>query len=124
VLNDQTYHVAMAAYLGAAVLALLLFAYWLRNSWRPAWIGLVVLCGAALLLTPAYPDAEVESFAPALIVAVFQWLTFDQAAAAHALRPLAFMLGAALVLSLLLGLTVLRHRGGKVTTTPREPAEA
>ncbi|TXS92966.1 hypothetical protein FV139_13505 [Parahaliea maris] len=122
-LNDQSYHIAMAAYLGAAVLALLLFAFWLRHTWRPAWIGLVVLCGAAVLLTPAYPDAEVETLAPALIVAVFQWLTIDQAAAAHALRPLGFMLGAALVLSLLLGLTVLRHRGHKVTAEAPETAE-
>lgn len=123
-LNDQSYHVAMAAYLGAAVLALMLFGYWLRNSWRPAWICLVVLCGAALLLTPAYPDAEVETFAPALIVAVFQWLTIDQAAAEHALRPLGFMLGAALVLSLLLGLTVLRHRGNKSVADGADAAEA
>ncbi len=109
-LNEQSYHFAMAAYFGAAVLALLLFAFWLRKSWRPAWIGLVVLLGAAVLLTPAYPEAAVDTLAPALIVAVFQWLTVDLAAAQHALRPLAVMVGAALLLALLLGLTVLRHR--------------
>ncbi|WP_116364249.1 hypothetical protein [Parahaliea mediterranea] len=109
-LDEQSYHIAMAAYLGAAVLALILFAFWLRKSWRPAWIGLVVLVGAALLLTPAFPQAGVDTLAPALIVAVFQWLTVDFAAAEHALRPLAVMVGAALVLALLLGVTVLRHR--------------
>ncbi|GAB3271991.1 hypothetical protein [Parahaliea aestuarii] len=121
-LNEQSYHIAMAAYLGAAVLALVLFAFWLRKSWRPAWIGLVVLLGAALLLTPAFPEAGVETLAPALIVAVFQWLTVDISAAEHALRPLAVMVGAALVLALLLGLTVLRHR--RVPATRDEDAEA
>jgi hypothetical protein len=110
VLSDESYHIALAAYLGSGLLALLLMAWWLRGHWRPAWINLLVLLGAALLLTPAYPEQGVTTMAPALIVAVFQWLTIDQAAAQHALRPLAFMVGAALLLSLLLGMTVLRHR--------------
>lgn len=109
-LNEHDYHVALAVYLGAAILALLVTAWWLRKSWRPAWIGALVLFGAALLLTPAYPEAGISTMAPALIVAAFQWLTVDLDAARHALRPLAAALGAALVLSLLLGLTVLRHR--------------
>jgi hypothetical protein len=110
VLSEQSYHIALAVYLGSALLALLLMAWWLRAYWRPAWINLLVLVGAALLLTPAYPEQGIATMAPALIVAAFQWLTVDQAAAEHALRPLLFMLGAALLLSLLLGLTVLRHR--------------
>lgn len=109
-LNQSGYQLAMVVYLAAGILALLALAWWLRRHWRPAWIGFVVLLGAALLLTPAYPEAGVDTLAPAVIVAAFQWMTVDQAAAEHALRPLAFMLGAALVLSVLLGLTVLRHR--------------
>lgn len=109
-LSEQSYHYALAAYGGAAVLALLLMAWWLRKYWRPAWIALLVLLGAALLLTPAYPEAGITTMAPALVVATFQWLTVDQAAAEHALRPLLFMVGLALALSLLLGMTVLRHR--------------
>jgi hypothetical protein len=110
VLTEESYHLALAAYTGAAVLALLLMAWWLRRTWRPAWIALLVLVGAALLLTPAYPEESVTTMAPALVVAAFQWLTVDSAAAMHAVRPLGFMVGVALVLSLLLGLTVLRHR--------------
>ncbi len=112
-LTEQSYQLAMAAYLGSALLALVLFAWWLRKVWRPAWIGFVFLVGAALLMTPAYPEAGVSTMAPALVVAVFQWFTVDQAAAEHALRPLAYMVGAALALSLLLGMTVLRRRKPK-----------
>lgn len=109
-LSEHAYHVALAAYLGAAVLALLLMAWWLRRSWRPAWISAMVLLGGALLLTPAYPEAGISTMAPALIVAVFQWFTVGLDAAQHALRPLLAMLGGAAALSLVLGLTVLRHR--------------
>lgn len=115
-LSETSYFMAMAAYIVAAVLALLLAAWWLSGRWRPAWIGLLVLLGAALLLTPAYPESGVTTLAPALIVAAFQWLTVDQAAAQHALRPLLFMVGLALALSLSLGLTVLRHRPAAADT--------
>ncbi|MFV0478921.1 MAG: hypothetical protein ACK5ME_13970 [Parahaliea sp.] len=109
-LNEESYQMAMIAYIASAVLALLLTAWWLRKSWRPAWIGFVVLVGGALLLTPAYPEAGINTMAPALVVAAFQWVTIDQSAAEHALRPLAYMVGGAAVLSLLLGLTILRYR--------------
>ena len=109
-LSEETYLIAMVAYITAALVALLCMAWWLRGYWRPAWIAALLLPGAALLLTPAYPEAGIDTMAPALIVAAFQWLTVDQAAAAHALRPLVFVTGAAALLALLLGLTVLRQR--------------
>ncbi|MBA6412092.1 hypothetical protein H2508_03100 [Parahaliea sp. F7430] len=109
-LSEETYQLAMASYIGAALLAILCLAWWLRKHWRPAWIAALLLPAAALLLTPAYPEAGIETMAPALIVAAFQWLTVDQAAAEHALRPLLFVFAAAVLLALILGLTILRHR--------------
>ena len=71
---------------------------------------LAVLLSGALLLTPAYPREGVETFAPALIVAAFQWVNEGREGAMHALRPLAFMSLAAVVLALLLRITVFRGR--------------
>ncbi|MBN7798365.1 hypothetical protein [Parahaliea mediterranea] len=119
-LSEQSYHIAMAAYLGAAVLALLLTAWWLRRRWHPAWIGLLVLPGAAVLLTPAYPEAGVSTLAPAVIVAGFQWLTVDQAAAEHALRPLLAAVGLALLLALLFAVALRLRRGSPPASAPAE----
>jgi len=88
-------------------------------------VVLVVLLGAALLLTPAYPKDGVDTLAPALIVASFQLLTEGFEAAGHALRPLGFMSALAVALALLLGLTVLRGRGPRSAHTkkPVQPVQ-
>ncbi|MFV0277998.1 MAG: hypothetical protein ACK5HY_12555 [Parahaliea sp.] len=117
-LSEQSYLMALVAYTGAALLSLLLLAWWLHQFWRPAWIALLVLVGAALALTPAYPEQGIATMAPALIVAVFQWFNEGQAAAEHALWPLGYALAAAVALSLLLGLTVLRSRRPRPAPTP------
>jgi hypothetical protein len=109
-LSESSYLTAMYAYVGAACVMLLYLAWWLSRHWRPGWVALVVLLAAALLLTPAYPRDGVDTFAPALIVAGFQFLTYGYEAAQHALRPLAFMSGLAIAVALLLRLTLFRGR--------------
>ena len=105
---------------------LLYLAWWLGRHWRAGWVALVVLMGAALLLTPAYPKEGVDTLAPALIVAGFQLFSDSYAAAEHALRPLGFMLALAVAVALLLGLTVLRGRGPRKARVekPAQPAQA
>jgi len=98
------------------VLLLLGLIVWLRKTWRPAWLGLVIFFAAALLLTPAYPGPGVDTMAPALIVAGFQLATNGVDAAEHALRPLVGMCLLALVLSVLAGMTVLRRRPDRKNT--------
>ena len=109
-LSESSYLTALYVYIGAALALMLLLGWWLRRSPGIALLA-VLLCGA-LLLTPAYPRDGVETFAPALVVAVFQWVNEGMEAAMHALRPLAFLSLAAVVLALLLRLTLFRGRRG------------
>jgi hypothetical protein len=110
VLSESSYITAIAIYIGAACAVLLCLGWWLARHWRPAWVALVVLLGAALLFTPAHPEAGISTMAPALVVAVFQMLTAGPEAAEHALRPLAVMSGFAVGLTVLLRVTVFRRR--------------
>lgn len=107
-LSESSYLTALYVYIGAALAMMLLLGWWLRRSPGIALLA-VLLCGA-LLLTPAYPREGVETFAPALVVAAFQWVNEGMEAAMHALRPLAFLSLAAVVLALLLRLTLFRRR--------------
>jgi phosphoglycerol transferase MdoB-like AlkP superfamily enzyme len=107
-LTEVSYHTAIYVYTGSALLALLFMVWWLRRSWGRGWRLLLLLAGAALLLTPAYPQEGVDTLAPALVVAAFQILTDGVDSAMHALRPLAAMLALALVLTLLLRFTLFR----------------
>lgn len=111
-LTESAYQFAMALYITAAVVALLLIVWWLRHRWQPVWLCLLGLGGAALLLTPAYPYEGVSTLAPALIVAPFQLLTEGIGAAQHALRPLAVMLAMAVAVTVLLRLSL--WRGGRM----------
>jgi thiol:disulfide interchange protein len=114
-LTENSYHMAIYTYVGSAAVLLAYLAWWLGRHWRPGFVALVVLLLAALLLTPAYPKTGVTTMAPALIVAAFQIVTHGLDAAQHALRPLVFMAGLAIVLSLLLSVTLFRTR------RPRKP---
>ena len=107
-LSESSYLTAMYIYLGAAGIILLYLTWWLSRHMRAAWVALLVLLAAALLLTPAYPKAEVDTLAPALIVAAFQLFTDGYEAAEHALRPLGSMSAIAVGLALLLRLTLFR----------------
>jgi hypothetical protein len=118
VLDENSYLMAIYVYVGSAVVMLIYLGWWLARHWRPAWVALVVLLMAALLLTPAFPKPGVTTMAPALIVAAFQFATDGPEAAEHALRPLIFLSGVAVVLALLLKMTFFRRRTGKVRKSP------
>ncbi len=109
-LTEDSYLMAMYAYLGAAGVLILYVGWWLSRHWRAGWVTLVVLLLAALLLTPAYPREGAETMAPALVVFAFQFLTTGIEGATQALKPLQFMCIAALALTVLLRLTVFRRR--------------
>jgi Na+/melibiose symporter-like transporter len=110
VLNDNAYFTAICIYVGSAAVLIMYIGWWLGRHWRAGWVTLVVLLLAALLLTPAYPKAGVHTMAPALIVAAFQFMTAGVEGARHALRPLIFMSGAAVIIALLLSISVFRRR--------------
>ena len=73
-LTEQSYAVALALYLSTGLLAsVLVYRFWLKG--RGLVLRRLVLGGMlGLLLAPAYPSAEAETLAPALIVAVFNLL--------------------------------------------------
>ncbi|MEP0202641.1 MAG: hypothetical protein ABJ084_00845 [Halioglobus sp.] len=123
-LTEESYLAAIYVYCGAAFVALLLLVWWLRKSWRPAWLVFGFLSGAALLLTPAYPQSGTDTLAPAAIVAGFQLLTDGLESAEHALRPLLFMLALAAGISLFLRFTLLRNRPSSATSTSTTNATA
>jgi hypothetical protein len=119
VLSESSYMTALYIYIGAALATMLYLSWWLSRHWRAGTVALCVLLTGALLLTPAYPKDGIETLAPALIVATFQWLTEGLEGAMHALRPLAFTCLVAVVLALLLRLSIFRNSGKK-----REPQAA
>ena len=121
-LTDASYHTALYVYCGAAVVALLLMAFCLRKVWGRSWRLLLVLLGAAQLLTPAYPHPGEETMAPALIVVGFQMLTDGLDSATHALRPLSYAAGLAVVLTLIARFTVFRRGQGAEPETQPEQA--
>ena len=109
-LTESTYLTAIYTYCGAAVMAALLLAWWMGRRWPNGWTALVVLLGAALLLTPAFPQPGVKTMAPALIVASFEFFLNGPEAARHATKPLTIACGIAVVLAIVLRLTLLRPR--------------
>ena len=123
-LSDSSYMTAVYAYCGAALVMVLCLTWWVGFRWRNGWSALLVLLAAALLLTPAYPREGVDTLAPALIVAGFQFATEGMEAAEHALRPLAVSCAVAVVLALLLRLTLLRKRKPEPKVAAASPAAA
>jgi hypothetical protein len=112
--------VAIIVYIASALLALLLGNVWLLPRAGLGLRALVTLPLAALLLTPAYIDAEADTLAPALVVAAFQILSGGPEAAMHALQPLVVFSGAALALGLLAFLLAL-WRGRRDANSDAEP---
>ena len=109
-LSESSYLAAIYTYIGAASTLLIYLAWILSRYWRAGWVALTVLLCAALLLTPAYPDAGVTTMAPALIVVAFEGLINGPEAAQHAIKPLGYMAGLALLVAILLRLTLFRKR--------------
>lgn len=109
-LTETSYLSAIYAYCGAAAMVCLVLAWWLWRRWRNIWVAAAVTLCAALLLTPAYPQPGVETMAPALIVAGFEFLLNGPQAAQHAVKPLAIACALALALAVLLRLTLLKPR--------------
>jgi hypothetical protein len=73
-LTAQSYAIALALYLSAGLLAsVLVYRFWLGGQ-SLLLRRLVLGAMFGLLLAPAYPSAEAETLAPALIVAVFNLL--------------------------------------------------
>ncbi len=94
-LTDAGYIGGFIFYIGATLVALVLFNVWFMPR---ASLGLRLLISlpiAAVLITPAYIDPEATTFAPALVVSAFRWLSEDLDAAMHSLRPLALFTGLA-----------------------------
>lgn len=109
-LTESSYLTAIYVYCGAAIVACLMLAWWLRRRLRNFWALALLLLAAALLLTPAYAQPGATTMAPALVVAGFELLLIGPDAAQHAVKPLAIACGLALMLALLLRLTILRPR--------------
>lgn len=96
VLETGSYITALLSYGLAAVVALLVMVWWLvKLGWGRFWIALLFWLGAALLLTPAYANMQADTFAPAVLVAVFQTAFFGVDTAIHAIRPLGVAMGIA-----------------------------
>jgi len=124
VLSESSYLTAMYTYIGAALAMMACLGWWFRR-WDPGLVALMVLLAGALLLTPAYPRDGVDTFAPALIVAVFQYVNEGVAGARHAIRPLGFTCLVAVVLALLLRLTLFRKGPKQRSSSPaKTPAKA
>ena len=109
-LTESSYLTAVYVYCGAAIVAFLVLAWWLRRHLRSFLTLALLLLTAALLLTPAYPQPGATTMAPALVVAGFELLLNGPEAAQHALKPLAIACGLALLLALLLRFTIMRPR--------------
>ncbi|MFK8043187.1 hypothetical protein [Congregibacter sp.] len=87
-LTDSAYLSALIVYSLSAILAVALMNYWLLRKRSLGVKLLISLPVLSLLLTPALIQPEADTFAPALVVLAFQWLSQGQEAAEHALRPL------------------------------------
>ncbi|WOJ94252.1 hypothetical protein R0135_03570 [Congregibacter variabilis] len=87
-LTESAYLGALIVYALSAMFAVALMNFWLLRSWSPGFKVLLSLPLLSLLLTPAFIQPEADTFAPAVVVVAFQWLSQGQEAATHALRPL------------------------------------
>ncbi|WOJ95715.1 hypothetical protein R0137_10710 [Congregibacter brevis] len=105
-LTDSAYLSALIVYSLSAMLAVALMNYWLLRKRSLAVKMMVSLPVLSLLLTPALIQPEADTFAPALVVLAFQWLSQGQEAAEHALRPLLMFTAIATAIGACLALLV------------------
>ena len=103
-LESSSYYFALSVVATTAIVALIWMRGWLRAlGLGRFWVGLLCWWGAALLLTPAYATSSAETFAPAIIVAIFQLALHDLPSAMHAIRPLMATLTAATLVAVIQG---------------------
>jgi hypothetical protein len=121
-LTDSGYFTALGVYLISAVLALLLMNLWVLRGRGMALRVLITLPLAALLLTPAYIEPGAETFAPAVIVAAFQWLAQGPEAAQHALRPLGLFTGGGFAVGVFLAVILVWRGRNREVDAPRATA--
>ncbi|MEM8564572.1 MAG: hypothetical protein AAGF57_20190 [Pseudomonadota bacterium] len=124
VLSHSAYVTGLYVYVGAGLAFVAYLAWYLSRFCRPATVAFWVLLSAVLLLTPAYPNAGIDTLAPALVVAGFQFFTQGQEGAMHALRPLAALCLVAIVVAVLLRFTLFRRRSGKAAAQAKNKAQA
>ncbi len=104
-LTSESYVIALACYVLAALVALRVLASWLPASWPAAarWGVLGLLAG--LLLTPALPSETATTLAPALVIVIFNTLFgAGWASAVPAVAQLLLATAGAAVLGVLSGL--------------------
>jgi hypothetical protein len=119
-LSEESYQLAWLVYFGAAATSILCM-----HLWWFAWLGgrlrlTVALLLAALLLTPAHPGEDIQTWAPAIVVGGFDLLTHGPDAAMQAFK----LIGLACLLALLPALvwSWIRQRRGRVPQAATEAA--
>ncbi len=101
-LTDTSYLYAISTYLVCGILLAFLLAYFSRNWLSRSLRAPCFLIFLGIFLVPAYPADGVQTMAPALVVAAFQFFTYDFDAASHAFRPLGLGLFFSCFVSLLM----------------------
>jgi len=112
-LTEQSYMNAWLVYGLATAAALFVLNRWMRGSIGPTARIFVLSMLGGLALTPAHPDETVATWAPALIVAAFDFLTEGAEAASRMVQPL--LAGQAVAFSL----AILLCLAGRVFGTGR-----
>ena len=100
-LTAETYYTAWLVYGVATLTALLVLNHWMRGGVSVVARKMLLLPLGGMALAPASPVISGETFAPAAIVAVFNYLTDGFGASLPALRALIGGLLLGVVLALL-----------------------
>jgi hypothetical protein len=103
-LTAENYQIAWGIYVVGALGILLYLRFWWRRHITGGGSIALLLLLAALILTPAHPGGDTPSYAPALVVAAFDLLTYGPEAAIRPLRPIGVVAGAALITALIIQL--------------------
>ena len=99
-LTAESYIMAWTVYMVATLIGLLILYLWIGPRMSAGARLTLLLLLAAMALTPARPDANLASWAPAVIVAAFDLLTDGTEAALRPLRPMLIMSAMSLALCL------------------------
>ena len=103
-LTAESYQTAWVAYGAATVGAVGLLYFWVGDRLSHGTRLCLALMLALLALTPAHPAPDVQTWAPAVVVAGFELLTSGVEAALRPLRPVLIAEALLLALCLLTGL--------------------